>query len=91
MRTQEVLIILYRGPVKQGWIYEGGALTQEQILTIYNDVPDDFNHLNIYEERLGDKVEILVPQKDNYVFIKEGIVQRKSKSKYYDTNTKTFQ
>lgn len=89
-RTQEVLIILYRGPVKLGWIYEGGELSQNQILTIYNDVPEDFNLMQDYENRMSDKVEILIPQKDNYVFIDEGKVQQTTKTKYYDPNSKKY-
>lgn len=71
IRTGEVVCILYRGAWKVGFIYEGGNLTPKQVQYTYNDAPDNYNELDRWWKEREDKVEVLHPQKDNYVFINE--------------------
>lgn len=75
-KSYEVVIITWRGPQKTGWIYEGEKLTPKQILQLYEDIPEDKNKLEEYEKTYSDKIEILIPEIDNYVFITEKEVQR---------------
>ncbi|MBO6184232.1 MAG: hypothetical protein J6O88_05980 [Chryseobacterium sp.] len=67
----EVVVITFRGATKNGFIYEGPGLSMEQAINVYKDVPDDINDLEEYEKRFFGKVEVLVPRKDNYVFIND--------------------
>lgn len=71
IRTGEVVCILYRGAWKVGFIYEGGNLTQAQVFKVYSDVPNNYNELAQWEKSMEGKIEILAPQRDNYVFINE--------------------
>lgn len=71
LKSYETVIITFRGAHKTGFIYEGGNLKPSQVLRVFQDVPEDRNQLPEYEKSLGDKVEILLPPKDNYVFINE--------------------
>ena len=76
-KTGEVVIITYRGKEKTGFMYEGGNLTIAQQKQIFDDAPDDINNLKNFEKEMSDKIEILVPPKDNYVFIDENLVKNK--------------
>lgn len=75
-RTYETVIIQYIGCWKVGFIYEGGTLTEEQVLRIFKDAPTNRNDLAQYEKQFEEKVDILVPRKDNYVFIGERLVEK---------------
>lgn len=67
----EVVVIIFRGANKMGFMYEGLALTEEQVITVYKDVPECYNDLDSYEGKFAGRLEVLAPQKDNYVFINE--------------------
>ncbi|MCX8533068.1 hypothetical protein [Chryseobacterium luquanense] len=75
----EVVVIIFRGAAKTGFMYEGSALTEEQVIKVYKDVPECFNDLTSYEEKFAGRLEVLAPQKDNYVFINEMEIVRKIK------------
>lgn len=70
-KSQETVIITFRAAHKTGFIYEGGDLSPEQVFRVFQDVPADRNNLPEYEKNLGEKVEILQPPKNNYVFIND--------------------
>lgn len=76
-QSSEIIAIQYRGRWKCGMIYEGKVFNNAQILEAYNDVPEDYNDLADYEIAHQEFIEILIPQKDNYVFITEREVQKK--------------
>ena len=76
LKSYEVVIILFRGHEKVGWVYEGLKFSPQQVLQIYEDVPGNFNELEAYEKKLADKIEILVPEKENYVFISDREISR---------------
>ena len=81
-KSYEVVGISFVKNRKTGFFYEGGNLTAEQVFRVYQDVPEDRNLLAEYEERLGDKVELLDPPKHNYVFVNDTEVKEyKPKSK----------
>lgn len=71
----EVVVITYRGNRKVGFIYDCGDLPASKVLGIYQDVPDDYNHLEAYEQKHAGKIEILVMPKNNYVFVEENKVK----------------
>ena len=77
LSSNETIAILYRGAYKCGWIYEGQKFTNQQVLQLYDDVPNSYNNLEEFEKRQKEFIEILIPQKDNYVFINEKLVNRK--------------
>ena len=71
LKTQELVVITFRGAWKTGFIYEGGKLSPEQVYRVFSDVPEDRNHLPEYEKKMVEKVEVLIPPKHNYVFVNE--------------------
>lgn len=76
----EVVVITFRGATKTGFMYDGSLLSNEQALRIYQDVPDNYNDLEKYKEKFADKIEVLPPLKDNYVFINEmEIIEKENK------------
>ena len=77
LKTGEVVIITYRGKDKTGFMYEGGNLTTAQQKQFFDDAPDDINDLKNFEKEMVGRIEILVPPKDNYVFIDENLVKNK--------------
>lgn len=79
VKSYEVVVITYRSANKTGFIYEGGNLTQEQVLRVYKDAPEDKNDLENWEQSMDGKIEILVPAKNNYVFINDREVVRSGK------------
>ena len=76
LKTGEVVIITYRGKEKTGFMYEGGNLTTAQQKQFFDDAPDDINDLKNFENEMIGRIEILVPPKDNYVFIDENLVEK---------------
>ncbi len=74
-KTYDIVVILFRGKRKIGWLDESSNLDQETVLKIYNDVPEDRNLLHEYEEKFGKWVEILLPEKNNYVFVSDDTVK----------------
>lgn len=75
-KSYETVMIQFIGAWKVGFIYEGGELSEEQVLQVYKDVPSNINDLKYYEAKYQDKVDILVPKKDKYVFIGERVVEK---------------
>lgn len=75
--SNEIIAIQYRGGWKCGMIYEGGKFTNTQLLEAYDDVPVLYNDLQTYENSHSEYIEILIPKKDNYVFINERDVVKK--------------
>ena len=75
LKTGEVVIITYRGKEKTGFMYEGGNLTTAQQKQFFDDAPEDYNDLVKFEKEMVGRIEILVPPKDNYVFINENSVK----------------
>lgn len=71
IKSYEVVVIAFRGSKKVGFIYEGGTLTSQQVLRVFSDVPEDWNHLESWENSMGGKIELLYPAKGNYVFIND--------------------
>lgn len=91
-KTWDVLVVFYRGGLKVGWVYDYGELPQETILKIYNDAPENYNDLEAYETKFKDWIEILVPPKDNYVFISEKeVTPYKPKKNDNNTNQEALQ
>lgn len=76
VKSYEIVVITYRGANKTGFIYEGGSLTEEQVLRVYKDAPENRNNLEEWEKSMEGKIEILVPAKNNYVFINDREVAR---------------
>lgn len=70
-KTYDIIAVLYRGKNKVGHLYDSGAMTEQEVFKIYNLVPEDYNDLHNWEKSMADKIEILVPPKDNYVFIND--------------------
>lgn len=79
LQSNELVAIVYRGAYKCGFIYEGDKFTNAQLLEAYNDAPIDYNDLEAYEKKHREFIEIMVPRKDNYVFITEKEVQLEEK------------
>lgn len=77
LTSNETIAILYRGAWKCGWIYEGAKLTPNHVMQLYNDVPESYNDLEQFENTRKEFIEILIPKKDNYVFISDKEVTRK--------------
>lgn len=75
VKTGEIVYILYRGAWKIGFIYEGNALSPNDVQWIYNDVPSNYNDLDQWEMERDGRVEILLPHGDNYVFINDKEVE----------------
>ena len=73
----ETIVITYRGNRKTGFIYEGEKLSSEQVFKVYCDVPGTYNDLEKYELQYENRIEILAPPRDNYVFISEMEVKKK--------------
>lgn len=76
-KSYEVVFILYISASKVGFIYEDGGLTENQVLYVYKDVPENYNDIERYEYKNQEKLEILYFAKDNYVFIGERLVEKK--------------
>lgn len=76
-KSQEIIIIQYRGSWKCGFIYEGDKFTNAQLLEAYNDAPISFDNLEDYERKHHEFIELMVPPKDDYVFITEALVKPK--------------
>lgn len=76
----ETIVITYRANRKTGFIYEGEKLNSQQVFKVYCDVPDTFNELEIYEKQYENRIEVLAPPRDQYVFINETEI-RKTKIK----------
>lgn len=76
LASNEVIAILYRGAWKCGWIYEGDKLSPDHVMQLYNDVPNSYNDLEVFEKQRESAIEILIPRKDNYVFINDKEVQK---------------
>lgn len=75
LKTGEGVIITYRGDKKTGFIYEGDKLTLAQQLTFFTDAPDSYSELGKFEKEMQGRIEILVPPKDNYVFVDDRVVK----------------
>lgn len=74
----EFVVIMYRGAHKVGYIYEGEKLTPKQAFITYDDAPENYNEFDKYIEFYQDRLEVLAPIPDNYVFINDQeIVQTK--------------
>jgi len=73
----EVIVIAYRGSQKIGYFYEGDKLSAKAVFNGYNDVPTDWNELEAYEKEYEGRIELLVPPKDNYVFINDIEISKK--------------
>ncbi|MBQ0152670.1 MAG: hypothetical protein KBS61_07230, partial [Chryseobacterium sp.] len=69
--SREIIIITYRGNKKTGFIYEGEKLNSKQVFTVFCDVPTSYNELENYELQYQNRIQILAPPRDNYVFINE--------------------
>lgn len=74
--SNEIIAIQYRGGWKCGMIYEGEKFSNALLLEAYNDAPINYNDLEEYEKTHSEFIEILIPRKDNYVFITEKEVQK---------------
>lgn len=74
LKTGEIVIIIYRGKDKTGFMYEGNKLTPAQQKQFFDDAPEDINDLKKFENEMIGRIEILLPPKDNYVFINENEV-----------------
>ena len=78
LKSKEVVVIYYRGAWKRGYLYEGDKLSPQQVFKIFCDVPESADDLEKYEKEYEGRIEILVPPRDNYVFINEmEVVQKK--------------
>lgn len=74
----EVVVLMYRGAHKVGYVYEGEKLTPKQAFITFDDAPDNYNEFDKYIEFYQDRLEVLAPIPDNYVFINDQeIVQTK--------------
>lgn len=73
-KNYECVIITYRSAYKTGFIYEGGNLTPEQVFAVFKDAPEDKNNLDEWAEKRKGKVTVLIPPKDNYVFVLDDVV-----------------
>ena len=58
-------------------MYEGGNLTIAQQKQFFDDAPNDINELKNFENEMAGRIEILVPPKDNYVFVNDNLIQKK--------------
>lgn len=81
-KSDELVVILYRGCDKVGFIYEGGTLSDAAVLAVYKDAPEDNNKISQYENLHGSKISILLPPKENYVFATEREVTKIVNPKY---------
>lgn len=80
LKSGETVIIIYRGKDKTGFMYEGNKLTPAQQKQFFDDAPEDINDLKKFENEMIGRIEILLPPKDNYVFINENEVKNNSKT-----------
>lgn len=74
VKTGQMLVILYRGAMKIGYIYEMEGLSEEKQNKIYQDVPSDRNKLEAWAKDLKGKVQLYIPPKHNYVFVSDDVV-----------------
>lgn len=81
LKTGEGVIITYRGDKKTGFIYEGDKLTLAQQIKFFTDAPDSYTELVKFEKSMQDRIEVLYPPKDNYVFVDDRIVQPNNSKK----------
>ena len=54
----------------------GDKLTLAQQLTFFTDAPDSYSELGKFEKEMQGRIEILVPPKDNYVFVDDRVVKQ---------------
>ncbi|MCO4304727.1 hypothetical protein [Riemerella anatipestifer] len=84
-RTFEIISVFYRGNIKVGYMYEYKNIPEEEIFKFYNSIPERSNDLKAWAEKLGDKITIIEPPKDNYVFVNDMEVSLvKSKKNNHD-------
>ena len=82
-KNQESIIVLYIGATKVGYIYEGGKLSKQKQFEIFQTLaPENKNDLKEYIRLYQDKVNYYTVQPDNYVFIADNLVERKTKNNF---------
>lgn len=82
-KNQESIIVLYLGYAKAGFIYEGSKLSYAKQFEIFQNLaPENKNDLKEYIRLHQDKVNYYTAQPDNYVFIANNLVERKTKNNF---------
>ena len=82
-KNLESIVVLYLGNAKSGFIYEGSKLSYAKQFEIFQNLaPENKNDLQEYIRLHQDKVNYYTAQPDNYVFIANNLVERKTKNNF---------
>ena len=82
-KNLENIMVLYLGNSKSGFIYEGIKLSYAKQFEIFQTLaPENKNDLKEYIRLHQDKVNYYTVQPDNYVFIADNLVERKTKNNF---------
>lgn len=71
LKTGQAMTILYRQSLKIGFIYEMEGLSVEKQHKIYQDVPEYFQDLEDWEEKLRGRVQVVRPKLDHFVWLSD--------------------
>lgn len=71
LKTGQAMTILYRQNLKIGFIYEMEGLSVEKQHKIYQDVPELFQDLEDWEEKLRGRVQVVRPKLDHFVWLSD--------------------
>lgn len=93
LKTGQVMTILYRQGEKIGFTYEMEGLTEDKQTRVYKDIPNRIEDLEIWEEKLEGKVQVIRPRREHFVWVKDrqlgilrevkaGIKNRKSRKEW---------
>lgn len=82
-KNRESIIVLYLGYAKAGFIYEGSKLSYEKQFEIFQQMaPENKNDLKEYIRLHQNKVNYYTAKPDNYVFVADNLVERKTKNNF---------
>lgn len=82
-KSGETIMITFRGGKKTGYMYEGGNLNAQDVLQIFNDVPEFEDDIEkMYEPAFEHLVQVIYPKREYYLWLNENeIVQCKKVKK----------
>ena len=74
-RTYKYVLVTYCCGKKTGFICEDETLQWEKAFEIFKEVPSNYNDLDQWEEQNEERLELLVPNTHNYVFIDDKVIR----------------
>ena len=69
------VLITYCCGRKTGFICEDETLQWEKAFEIFKEVPSNYNDLDQWEDQNEERLELLVPNTHNYVFIDDKVIR----------------